>query len=567
MYLRRLEAQGFKAFADRQRFEYGPGLTVIVGPNGSGKSNVSDAIKWALGESSARQVRARKTEDVIFSGSEKRRQMGAAEVSISLDNADGWMPIEFGEVTVTRRAFRSGENEYLINGQKVRLSDVQDLFRKAQVGQNSYAMMSQGVVDEVLAMRPAERRDLIEEAANVRRHRQQLTLSEKRLVETRDNLGRVRMLIREVEPRIRALQRQTARAERYRDLAGRLREAQLVYYRQELRQANEALATARARHDQHAGEHEVASRQATELESRLGQLGALTAERRQALDVLQSRERELASEEQRLQQDLALANQRSEMLTRRLGELESEISRLEQEPAATGNDEDEITALATRVEEAREAGQRAREALHSADEAARGVLRELSEIEARRARLEAQHAEARRRVTELETRQARLEAERERAATRRAAMLTELRDLGKRALDAHREAAGIEEAAVRAREQRAEAERTLEEQQAAATRAREALRDAEARLRQHDERAALLARLVGSAAVGETGTSAVIEAASGPEPTLSGVVGALANLLRVPDGLEVAIEAALAEQLRRRGGARGRRPRRPRLPP
>ena len=137
MYLRRVEAYGFKSFADRQVFEFGPGLTAVVGPNGSGKSNVSDAIRWALGEQSARSIRARKTGDVIFSGSDERREMGVAEVTLFLDNSEQWMPIDFDEVSVSRRAYRSGENEYRINGQKVRLLDVHDLFRRAQVGQNS----------------------------------------------------------------------------------------------------------------------------------------------------------------------------------------------------------------------------------------------------------------------------------------------------------------------------------------------------------------------------------------------------------------------------------------------
>ncbi len=136
MYLRRVEVHGFKSFADRQRFEFGPGVTAVVGPNGSGKSNVSDAVRWALGEQSARSLRARKTEDVIFSGSDRRRQLGMAEVTLVLDNTEQWMPVDFSEVSVTRRAYRSGESEYLINGQRVRLMDVQDLFRRAQVGQN-----------------------------------------------------------------------------------------------------------------------------------------------------------------------------------------------------------------------------------------------------------------------------------------------------------------------------------------------------------------------------------------------------------------------------------------------
>lgn len=167
MYLRRVEAHGFKSFADRQVFEFGPGITAVVGPNGSGKSNVSDAVRWALGEQSARAIRARRGEDFIFSGSDGRKPRGMAEVTLSLDNSGGWMPIDFAEVTVSRRAYRSGESEYRINGQKVRLLDVQDLFRRAQVGQNSYAMMTQGLVDEVLGLRPIERRRLLEEAADV----------------------------------------------------------------------------------------------------------------------------------------------------------------------------------------------------------------------------------------------------------------------------------------------------------------------------------------------------------------------------------------------------------------
>ena len=550
MYLRRLDAQGFKAFADPQKFEFGPGLTVIVGPNGSGKSNVSDAIRWALGETSARQVRARKTEDVIFSGSEKRRQMGAADVSISLDNSEGWMPIEYGEVTVTRRAFRSGENEYLINGQKVRLSDVQDLFRRAQVGQNSYAMMTQGVVDEVLAMRPSERRDLIEEAANVRRHRQQVTLSERRLVETRDNLGRVRMLIREVEPRIRALQRQTSRAEKYRDLAARLREAQLVHYEHELRAANDALTSARAGHDQHSEEFEAASRIAAEMTGRLEQLNALTAERRTALEAAQTRERTLADEERQLAQGLALARQRLELLTSRQADLQAEIARLEAEPA-TISDAEDLNALAAKVEEWRATGVREQEALRSVDVAVRGVLRELNEAEARRARLEAEHAEADRRVQEAERRQRALAEERAHARTARATALDELKVLGQRALGLRREAAAIEATASLARERRDDNERALEDQLRAVVEARDTLRGAESRLTQHGERATLLARLAGAAGVSGEGARAILEAGSAPdaEGALQGVLGSIIGLLRVPDGLDGAIEAALAEQL------------------
>ena len=555
MHLRRLEAHGFKAFADRQTFDFGPGLTVIVGPNGSGKSNVSDAIRWALGESSARQIRARKTEDVIFSGSDRRRQMGAAEVSITLDNAEGWMPIEFGEVTVTRRAFRSGENEYLINGQKVRLGDVTDLFRRARVGQNSYAMMSQGLVDEVLAMRPSERRDLIEEAANVRRHRQQLTLSERRLTETRDNLGRVRMLIREVEPRIRQLQRQTARAQRYRELASQLQEAQLVYFDHGLRAANEALASARAAHDQHAQAFRVAQQDADRVSKRLTELNALASERRQTLEELQQQERQLAEAEMASRQQIALTEQRLELLAARRAELEAELASLEAAPDAAEEGEADLSGLEARVLEARGRVEREREALRSADEAARLVLRELSETQARRARLDEALNDARRRIEELQQRQLAADAERRQAEATRARLLGELRELGQRALTLRREGQTHDMRSGEARTRRERAEAELEEQLRQLIEARDALRSAEAALRQHEERASMLERLAASVGVAGGGAEALLDAPrvplDAPEGAdgLRGVIGAVIGQLRVPSGLDQAIEAALAEQV------------------
>ena len=328
MYLRRLEIQGFKSFADRQRFEFGPGITAVVGPNGSGKSNVADAIRWALGEQSARSLRARKTEDVIFTGSEQRRPVGVAEVTLFLDNSERWMPIDYAEVSVTRRAYRSGENEYLINGQKVRLMDVNDLFRRAQFGQNSYAMMTQGMVDDVLSMRPAERRNLIEEAAGVAQHRIDLLRAERRLAETRDNLGRVRMLLREVEPRIRSLERQSVRATRYRELSRELQETLAVYFEHEARAARDALTAVRTRQEHRAEAFQAVTRTVATLDARLTEAAALVATRRTALEAAQAEERRLSEEELRLQQEVALAEQRLDLLGGRLREIESELAAL-----------------------------------------------------------------------------------------------------------------------------------------------------------------------------------------------------------------------------------------------
>ena len=568
MYLRRLDTQGFKSFADRQIFEFGPGLTVIAGPNGSGKSNVADAIRWALGEQSARQLRARKTEDIIFSGSDRRRQLGMGEVSIVLDNSEGWMPIDFEEVSVTRRAHRSGDNEYLINNQVVRRSDVLDLFRRAQVGQNSYAHMSQGLVDEVLALRPGERRELIEEAADVRRHRHQLTLSERRITQTRDNLGHVRMLIQEVEPRLRSLARQSRRAERYQELASELADALEVYFEHELRAAREGQTAAQATHDQRGQAFADTRKQLGVAEQRLGDLERIATDRRLALDQAQSHERELAEEGLRLEQAVALAEQRLELIAERRAELQRALAA---EPEIQGDEADSsidalLGTLTARVAEATSDLNRHRAALDEADAGARETLRELSEAEASRARLEAERDDARRRLEEIAAEEAlrrdRLTAARDRIAELR----TELDGARAANADLRERQRSTELSASNARERRVGAERAIDEAQRAAAAASEAERNADAEFQLIDDRIALLERLAETAPSGITASQAVLDAANDADPELAlhGVVGLISRLIRVPDGLERAIEAALAEHVaavvvERRGGRDRRR--------
>ncbi|MDZ4278823.1 MAG: AAA family ATPase, partial [Dehalococcoidia bacterium] len=244
MYLKRLEIHGFKSFASPTGFEFAPGVTCIVGPNGAGKTNVAEAVRWVLGEQATRIIRARKTEDVIFSGSAKRSALGMADVRLTLDNADGWLPLDFEEVVVSRRAFRSGDNEYYLNQSRVRLKDVTELFLKAEVGQNSYAFMGQGLVEQVLTLRPEERRSLIEEAADVRLHREKLDEARNRLAATRDNLGRVNLLVSELEPRLRQLERQADRAASHSRLSAELALALRALFGRQWQDAHEALTVA-----------------------------------------------------------------------------------------------------------------------------------------------------------------------------------------------------------------------------------------------------------------------------------------------------------------------------------
>ena len=208
MYLKRLEMLGFKSFAVRTLLEFSTGITAVVGPNGAGKSNVADAVRWVLGEQSMRQLRGKKSEDIIFVGGHGRSALGMAEVSLTLDNSTGWVPSEYSEITVTRRSFRSGENEYLINKQKVRLKDIVLLLAQARIGHDSYTVVGQGLIDAALSLRAEERRGLFEDAAGIRPYQVQRADAENRLRQTEQNLDRLRDIVSEIEQRLEHLAEQ-----------------------------------------------------------------------------------------------------------------------------------------------------------------------------------------------------------------------------------------------------------------------------------------------------------------------------------------------------------------------
>ena len=188
MYLKNIEVHGFKSFAQKINFEFHNGITGIVGPNGSGKSNVGDAVRWVLGEQSAKQLRGGNMQDVIFSGTETRKPLSFASVAISLDNSDHKLPVDFNEVTVTRRLYRSGESEYLINGQSSRLRDVQELFFDTGIGKEGYSIIGQGQIDKILSGKPEDRRELFEEAAGIVKYKKRKIMAEKNLNIEKQNL-------------------------------------------------------------------------------------------------------------------------------------------------------------------------------------------------------------------------------------------------------------------------------------------------------------------------------------------------------------------------------------------
>nr|MDP9468114.1 AAA family ATPase [Chloroflexota bacterium] len=245
--LKELRLHGFKTFADPTRFVFERGVTAIIGPNGSGKSNMADAVRWVLGEQSNRSLRTRRADDVIFAGSQGRRPQGMAEAILTLDNSDRWLPIDFAEVSIGRRAYRSGETEYLINGARTRLKDVVDLLAGGRLGANELVVVGQGTVDAALSLRPEERRQLFEEAAGVKNLQVRKNEALGRLARARDNLTRVGDLVSELRPQVRRLALQARHQQEHDTLGRRARALVVEVHRRREGSARAALGDARRR--------------------------------------------------------------------------------------------------------------------------------------------------------------------------------------------------------------------------------------------------------------------------------------------------------------------------------
>ncbi len=558
MYLKRLDIQGFKSFANKTTLEFGSGVTCVIGPNGTGKTNVADSLRWVLGEHASRNLRARKTEDVIFAGSDKRAPLGAAEVSITLDNEQKWLPIDFDEVVVTRRAYRNGENEYLINHAKVRLRDVVELFMRAQVGQNSYAFMGQGMVEQALSLRPEDRRALIEEAADVRLYRTKLEDARHKLKATRENMERVYLLVREIEPRITQLERQAGRAVKYQEYTRELAATLHVWFAHQWREVNDLLLASYTTRDQLTSAAEQARQASRACEDGLAQLRAAIDERRHDLSARESRRRVMLDYLADLQRRAALDAERRNMLAERIEELAAEIAALQADLAAQDDvapppdlseQESRLAALRETLGEQRQRLSTVETELHAAQ---RDALS--SEQAAARARNAAQ--DLGRRITEAADTVARLRREADAAAEARRKDIVDLAAWAKHYLALHHEQ---RDAARDARDASAERARTVDIL-AAARRTHTALDDEVRGLRAEldaaNVRLELLSQIDVQPPAPDAGVRAVLQAggilkrepdAEGPE--LSGVLGVVGQIVRVPAGFDRAIEAALADNL------------------
>ena len=266
MILKSLELQGFKTFPDKTTLQFERGITSVVGPNGSGKSNISDAMRWVLGEQSVRTLRCSKMEDVIFNGTPQRKALGFAEVTLTIDNRDRGLPFDNDTVAVTRRYYRSGESEYLINKNTVRLKDINELFMDTGLGRDGYSIIGQGKIDSIVAARSEDRREIFEEAAGISRYRYRKEESERRLGKAEENLVRLRDILSELEGRVEPLRIQAEKAEQFIALDKEKKELEIGIWLETLERSSKVLR-------EHGEKISLAQAQHGELEEEIRSLG------------------------------------------------------------------------------------------------------------------------------------------------------------------------------------------------------------------------------------------------------------------------------------------------------
>ncbi|MEN6519763.1 MAG: chromosome segregation protein SMC [Armatimonadota bacterium] len=329
MHIKRLEIQGFKTFADRTELELTSGITAVVGPNGSGKSNIADAISWVLGEQNVRNLRGSKSQDVIFAGSERRKPLGLAEVSLTVDNTCGSLPIDFSEVTVTRRVYRSGESEYLINKSSCRLKDIFELFLDTGMGREAYSMVSQGEIDAILSVKSEDRRSLFEEAAGIKKYRFRRKEAARRLDNTETNLRRVNDIISELSGQVEPLAEQAEIASRYEELTSRLREIETGLLINDLRRWTGELDKVRQTKTDEAERVKEQDKRISDLEWEKEKLSGQLTELDRAVDGARACHQEASTSAQRIKSRLALAEERGRASEEARHRLDAEIVQLE----------------------------------------------------------------------------------------------------------------------------------------------------------------------------------------------------------------------------------------------
>lgn len=380
MYLKSIEVHGFKSFANKIVFQFHNGITAIVGPNGSGKSNVGDAVRWVLGEQSAKQLRGASMQDVIFSGTELRKPLGYASVSITLDNSDHQLAIAYDEVTVTRRVYRSGESEYLINGTQVRLKDINELFYDTGVGKEGYSIIGQGQVEKIISGKPEERRELFDEAAGIVKFKRRKYAAQKKLEDEKQNLVRVNDILKELTRQLEPMERQAAVAKVYLQKKEELKSHDINLFLLEYEQIGKELDSAREKQtiaqlqlDETKGAYEKAKTEYEQLEQEMEQLSEQLQQKRDSITKGQLQKQQFENQIELLKEQINTARASDAHLKSRIELIDTELEEkaTQQQGAADERQElkKQIQEISAKEKEAAEKAEQLQEKIASLERA------------------------------------------------------------------------------------------------------------------------------------------------------------------------------------------------------
>ena len=534
MRLKELEIQGFKSFPDKTKITIGEGITGVVGPNGSGKSNISDSIRWVLGETSSKQLRGSgKMEDVIFGGTQSRGAMGFASVALTIDNSDHGLDMDADEVTIGRRYYRSGESEYSINGQNVRLKDVYELLLDTGIGRDGYAIVGQGRIAEIVGAKSAERREIFEEASGIAKYRYRKNEAERRLEAAEGNLERLRDILGELEKRVGPLKRDSEKAQQFLELSERRKSLEVTLWVDAIRRANDTVRDQQRKFEAAQADYERLSRQ---------------------LDEFDEKSAALREEAQQLVLQVEQANADIRAVTEANAGSESEIAVLKNESEHSRFRIDEATGELERAGQGRQ----------SIETEAAGHKAAMAELRAELRALEEKAAASGQRRDVIDAAIARLQDTATAAKVRAASAQSAKEAAAQRLDEAKQQAVELENSAAAAEEEKRRAERRLKDAEEAVTRndnikaglklklesrrrqqaeAADALQKADKERSNTSQRIHILEDLERNMDGYQQSVKAVMRAAAGRR--LRGIIGPVAGILTVEKGYETAIETAL----------------------
>ncbi|MFA6242480.1 MAG: chromosome segregation protein SMC [Candidatus Hydrogenedentales bacterium] len=549
MYFKQLELIGFKSFADRTILKLDPGVTAVVGPNGCGKSNILDSLRWVLGEQRAKELRGSNMQDIVFNGSENRHPLGMAEVSVTFDNSDSSLPVDFSEVQITRRIYRSGESEYFINKAACRLKDIHELFMDTGVGTQAYSMIGQGKMDMILSSKPEDRRFIFEEAAGIIKYKNRKRLAMRRLESAEQNLLRLGDIIAEVERQMRSLKRQVNAAIRYRELSEQLREVEIRAAWLEFVRLTSEIEILKHQFSESTDRYEKVSVRISGLEARHEEVNLNRLEVERVRLARQQGVYEIESEMEKIERQIALQRQQIEYCGEKIEAAAQEKEALLQRAATL---DEQVAGTGSQADEIGSAVQLSGNEINLKVEAHAQAATEVAEAEARLEAMRARHTE---RVTDRARAQTALEklSETIEGVERQLAAIYERqRSVSSR----HDELLAVLETARRVESEKQQDLASLEHdrEQAVASRVRETdtLRDVDEQWRTlREQKSSLEARLNSLRELRDNyegfaiGVRAVMKAASKNMMDVRDIIGPVGDLLSSDKEYEQAIEAAL----------------------